>query len=279
MRSSPGHRDDVWIPGARAVTAITELLGAPLWQQRTTPFPHWLAHDVFSEPVYRDLEADFVARLVGSAAPGAQQFRRVLPNSEATAILFDPSFEGPLSVFLTAAWRDLIARLTATRLTEHVSGGLHHHLPGDPDGFIHNDFNAGWFVHQPRDDGTVVADRTACRYGTGEPRRPDAAPQPFIRAVSMLFYLANPAWAGTDNGGTGLFAHRDGPVASPAVVVPPVNNSLLLFPCTPYTFHGFLSNRRGPRNSVAMWFHRTRGDAAAQWGEPAVAGAHAARRR
>jgi hypothetical protein len=219
--------------------------------------------------------------LVDSAwlrGPGPQRFRRVLPTSEATAILFDPGFGGPLSLFLTAAWRELIAAVTGARLTEHVSGALHHHVPGDPDGFIHNDLNAGWFVHQPRADGTVVADHTACRYGTGEARRAGVTPQPFIRAVSLLFYLANPAWSGNDGGGTGLFAHRDDPVSSPAVTVPPANNSLLVFPCTPYTFHAFLSNRREPRNSVAMWFHRTRVDATAQWGEQAVTRTHDTRR-
>jgi hypothetical protein len=251
---------------------MVELLGAPLWERRTDPFPHWLAHDVFSEPVYSGLEADFLARLDGSSVPaGASRFTRVLPTSEATALLFEPRFEGPLSLFLTAAWRELISALTDMRLTEHVSGALHHHLAGDPDGFVHNDFNAGWFVHQPRDDGTVVADHGACRYGTGEVRRAGVVPQPFIRAVSVLFYLANPAWSDGDGGGTGLYSHRDDPLGSPAVTVPPINNALLVFPCTPYTFHAFLSNRRHSRNSVAMWFHRTPADAAAQWGDIAVA--------
>jgi hypothetical protein len=259
---------------------MTAALGAPLWQHRTVPFPHWLAHDVFSDVVYRSLEQDFLSRLEGSTAvAGSPGFARELPTSEAMAILFVPSFDGPLSLFLTRAWRELIAAITGMRLTEHVSGALHHHLPGDPDGFIHNDLLTGWFVDQPRADGTVVADHTVCRYGTGAMHRPGVTAHPFVRAVSVVFYLANPPWSAEEGGGTGLFTNRDDPLAAPAVVVPPINNSLVVFACTPYTFHSFLSNRRRARNSVAMWFHRTPVDAASQWGEQAVARAQRARRR
>ncbi|MBJ7610655.1 MAG: 2OG-Fe(II) oxygenase [Candidatus Dormibacteraeota bacterium] len=258
-------------PAAGAAADLGAALATPLWLHRTTPFPHWWARDVFTPPAYQLLEEAFRARVERRASDPKGGFARSMPTSDALALLFDPGFDGPLSLFLSRAWRDLVGAVTGMRLTEHVSGGLHHHPVGDPDGFIHSDFNVGWFVHQPREDGIVVADHTACRYGTGEPRRTGVEPRPYLRAVSVLFYLANPPWSG--GGGTALFRRRDDPLHAAAAEVPPLNNSLVLFPCTPYSFHAFLGNRRHPRSSVAMWFHRTLGDAAEQWGEPATAGA------
>ena len=49
-----------------------------------------------------------------------------------------------------------------------------------------------------------------------------------------------------------------------------MNNSLVLFECTPFSWHGYLGNRAKPRNSVVMWLHRPKADVVARWGEPSI---------
>ena len=54
---------------------------------------------------------------------------------------------------------------------------------------------------------------------------------------------------------------------SPAAAVPPVNNMLLAFECTPNSYHSFISNKVAERNSVIMWLHRSDEMAVNRWGE------------
>jgi hypothetical protein len=52
--------------------------------------------------------------------------------------------------------------------------------------------------------------------------------------------------------------------------VPPINNSMLLFECTPYSYHSFISNRRSVRNCLVMWLHRPKEEVTARWGETVI---------
>ncbi|MDT4982832.1 MAG: hypothetical protein QOF95_322, partial [Pseudonocardiales bacterium] len=91
-----------------------------------------------------------------------------------------------------------------------------------------------------------------------------------IRAVSLLFYVGNPDWVPGDGGETGLFANIDTAARGPRAAVPPVNNSLVMFECTPFSWHAFVSNVSNPRNSVVMWLHRRKDEAVARWGEQSI---------
>ena len=83
--------------------------------------------------------------------------------------------------------------------------------------------------------------------------------------MAVLFYLANEPWRPGDGGETALFHGAGGGIDRPAAVVPPVNNSMLAFECTPFSFHTFLSNVRTPRNSVVMWLHRPKSEVEERW--------------
>src|SRR5262249_11184946 len=150
---------------------------------------------------------------------------------------------------------DLLASLAGVEATTDVSAALHHHEPGSRDGIIHNDLNPGWFVSQPRSDGITVADSTACNYQRGTAHEPGTTPVERTRAVAMIFFLNNASWRPGDGGECALYASRDGN-AAPDARVAPINNSILAFECTPHSFHRFLSNRAGSRDSVILWLHR-----------------------
>jgi Rps23 Pro-64 3,4-dihydroxylase Tpa1-like proline 4-hydroxylase len=85
------------------------------------------------------------------------------------------------------------------------------------------------------------------------------------RAVTMIYYLANRPWFPGDGGETGLYRKATDPVARPAAIAPPINNSILVFENGPGSYHSFIRNRRNPRNSVILWLHRTIADTMVRW--------------
>ena len=90
--------------------------------------------------------------------------------------------------------------------------------------------------------------------------------------MSVLFIWPTGRWRPGDGGETALYASSsDAPVAGPAPTVAPIDNSLVLFECTPYSWHTFLSNRVRPRESLVMWLHRTKQQTIERWGEASIA--------
>jgi 2OG-Fe(II) oxygenase superfamily len=165
-------------------------------------------------------------------------------------------------------WHDLLARIVGVTATGDVSASVHHHDPGGASGWPHNDLNPGWFAEPaagPDEVRLAAEGDVGYHHGT----RPEGVPaRETVRAVSLLFYLANPPWSPGDGGETGLYESVR--ADRPSVAVPPVNNSLVAFECTPFSYHGFISNHRAPRNSVVMWLHRDRGEAVERWGEQSI---------
>jgi hypothetical protein len=264
-----GVSGSVWAPPS--ATEMAAALSTRRWLRRDDPFPHLIANDVFTPRVYAALEAQFLTRLhPPGARPDVSGFTRSIRGYDVTAFLFHPRLDGPLRLFVSRGFRDLVAGATGVEVTHHVSGGLHHHAVGSATGSIHTDLNPAWFVEYSSPDGMVVVDHTAVRYVTGEPRRPGARAKPYVRAVAILFYLANPPWRPGDGGETALYDSPDCDLMRPAVRVPPINNSLVAFEVTPQSFHAFLTNRRRPRNCVAMWLHRRRAEVVEQWGEGVI---------
>lgn len=246
-----------------APDGLADLLAHRRWVRRTLPFPHVVATDVFTDEVYAALEADFVRLLDGGAIsqPSGSGY-------EATWARLAEHADGPLSLFLSRGWHDLLAGVARVGTTTgDVSVGLHHHEPGGAPGWPHNDLNPGWFPEDAPGPGEVGVDGLVDYHhgpADGSPARET------VRAVSALFYLANPPWAEGDGGETGLYDSVAAGARTEGVLVPPVNNSLVLFECTPYSWHAYARASRHQRNSLVMWLHRPRQDVVERWGESSV---------
>jgi len=238
------------------------------WSYRVDPFPHVVADRVFLPRAYDELAEAFERRLRGS--PGPEQFSRNMPGYDASGLTLTPRTTGALAFFISRGWHDLIAAIFQVEVTGHLSGGLHHHDRGSADGTIHNDLNPGWFAEYQTDDGIIVSDPSLCDYRTGHTFAPGITACETVRAVAVLFYLDNPEWECGSGGVTGLYASGSDCLHSPAAIVPPHNNSLLAFECTPHSHHAFLSNRRQPRNSIIVWLHRAKSTVIAQWGHQSI---------
>jgi 2OG-Fe(II) oxygenase superfamily len=251
---------------------LAEMLENRRWQRRTYPFPHFIAQDVFKEWVYNDLAAAFREVLAKGLSEDKRSDRlsRNMPGYDAYGMPFVPNQPGPFGLFTSRGWHDLIANLVGVDATGHINCGLHHHPRGSKHGWVHNDLNPGWFVDYDSPDGIRVVRHDQCSYAFGKTTNPGVTPVETIRAVAVLYYLNNPAWSPGEGGSTGLYQTKEDALEKPSAFVPPVNNSLLAFECTPYSFHGFISNWRHPRNCMIMWLHRSKASVICRWGHDKI---------
>lgn len=249
----------------RAATddGLGDQLRSRRWVRRYTPFPHLLAYDVFIEPVYKRLEASFLDAI------SQTQGRPYLEKHDIAGRTLTADVAALFEPLATRWWNDLLAGLLGIETTGHLACGMHHHDAGSSHGFSHNDFNPGWF-NGACPPGEVRLGDGLVNYMTGEPLGPGAEPIQTVRAASMLYYLGNPPWAPGDGGMTGLYGSGIDDITHPVAAAPPINNSLLLFECTPNSYHGFISNVAKPRNSIVMWLHQSVERATGVWGVGSV---------
>ena len=251
---------------------LSSILAHRRWHFAERPFPHFHVQNVFTAKCYQAIELDFVSLFDKglSDQPDADRLSRNMPGSDAFGWNLPPGIDGPLATFYDQRWHDLLAKLTGVQATGDVSGAVHFHRPGSQMGHIHRDLGVGWFPGKGWTGVVNPADRTRCSYIYGDVLQPGIEVHEAVRAVTMIFYVSNPPWSKGDGGETGLYRFATDPVASPAVAIPPINNSLVLFENTPWAYHSFLANLRSPRSSVVLWLHRPIEEARQRFGEKAL---------
>jgi 2OG-Fe(II) oxygenase superfamily len=254
---------DWWDAPTRA--DIVPLLWHRRWWRHRLPFPHVHAVNVLRPEVYLELEHAFRAWL-DSCGGGTELDGHDLQGTTVTA-----AFRGPLRLFASTGWLELLRSALDVSVTRYVNVGLHHHRAGSAPGFAHTDLNPGWF---PDDggDGIVLTDPDRVEYPTGARLQAGVRAVRVIRAVAVLFYLANPPWQPEHDNCTGLYRARGDDMAEPVRSIAPHSNSLLAFECTPWSFHGFTGGGDVARNSVVQWLHRTPAAVRARWGPGVVVG-------
>ncbi|MBK8184468.1 MAG: 2OG-Fe(II) oxygenase [Candidatus Competibacteraceae bacterium] len=252
---------------------LMALLDAKRWWRRSYPFTHYWACNVFVREFYKTLEAAFlsISERRTSDTNDPDCFSRNMKYSDAYSWNFPPDLNGPLDVFYSRPWHDLLTGLTGVKATLDVNGALHHHSVGSLNGTVHRDLAVGWFSNQPRADGVNPMDLRRCSYMYGETLEPGVEVRETIRAVTMIFYLANPPWLAGQGGETGLYACADDSVERPSARIPPANNSIVVFENTPGSYHSFLRNHRAVRNSAILWLHRQKEEVLERWGNHQIA--------
>jgi hypothetical protein len=227
------------------------------WWVHERPFRHIRAHGVFREEIYDRLAAAFIAAGGDLRKTQSTYDALILPMSQILRRSFAPLFD--------RSWTEFLANLLDLPALSQIDGALHHVPVASRSGWIHNDFCSGWFSRNQTGD-IVFPDRANCDYFTGTAKSPEARPQELIRAATMIFYLRNDDWKEGCGGETGLYASsRHG--RGEASVVPPVSNSLLLFECSPHSYHSLTANPGCARNSIILWIHSTVENAEARWGQ------------
>jgi hypothetical protein len=246
-----------------AARPLAEIVANRRWQRRLKPFPYVVVPDLFIPSVAEEISAAVRKVLDGERLGNIARY-------DASGWGFPADLDWPLRVFVTKEWRDLIARALGVETIPFVSGSIHHHDPGGESGRPHNDLNPVYFADSEPRDGMVVLRGDLVDLKSGQALQEGTRVIRTIRAVSILYYTANPPWSRGDGGETGLYERRSDRVNRPAVAVAPANNTLLAFECTPNSFHSFISNRVTERNSITMWLHQSDKVAVRRWGEQAL---------
>lgn len=237
-------------------TRLTDLLKNRRWEKHSFPFPYVYAQDVFEQHLYTRLEYEYNNILSRglSDKPAWGVFSRNMGEYDAYGAGFDKTSTA-LATFMSPEWHDMMASIFGIRGTGYINVGLHHHLVGSKNGFIHNDFNPVWFAVSG--EGRIrTPNHALCSYKNGfGPLKAHEKIQ-VVRGVVMLYYIANGEWYPGDGGETGFFRGYDAKITEPVRTIPPYDNSIVMYECTPKSFHSFLSNKKKPRNCVIMWIHR-----------------------
>lgn len=115
----------------------------------SVPVPHVYARDVFVPDFYAELDAEL--HRIKRDEPDA--FARNMKGYDASGASIGRFRDGPLGIFVSREWHDLIARVAGVRATGDVNANLHHHEPGGESGWPHNDLNPALFAgHAPEPD-------------------------------------------------------------------------------------------------------------------------------
>jgi hypothetical protein len=265
-------RAESWTSCSPPEPDLRRLLQRRLWTRCEDPFPHLRAEQVFTPEFHQELTTAFAAILAGhppSSWPTAC-FRRNMVGYDAAAADLNGRVGWPFSVLVSKPWNDLFARLFEIQTNRCIGGALHHHEPGSRDGYIHHDLCTGWFVDHGDPEQITLPNCDMCSYCYGPtPANAGVPVRETVRGVAIIYYLNNADWAPGDGGETGLYRRATDALDQAAVNVPPINNSLLAFECTPRSFHTFRTNRQA-RDSVIVWTHRDKPAVIAKWGAGAI---------
>ncbi|MFI0898479.1 2OG-Fe(II) oxygenase [Streptomyces sp. NPDC020983] len=237
------------------------------WWAYRSPFRHWRASDVLDEASYQAVSSSFRSFLDGSAdqPKGRRGLRAGTANYDAQMLTIDDSVARLFEPFFSDHWIQSLHEFVAVPQTRRIDAALHSSPEGSRTGWIHTDFCSGWFDESSAGDGRFFADRSGCDYFTGRPKKTTASPKEYVRAATMIYYLCNDGWSESDGGETGLYGAEKQRDRTTTALVPPLNNTLLLFECSPHSYHRFIANPGRRRNSIILWLHTTVEDSESRW--------------
>lgn len=230
-------------PGrARVPQWFADLLANRHWVRRTRPFPHIYARDVFVPDFYRRLTEEF--ERVRRDDPAL--LRPYETMNDRAAVPLAQLRDGPLAVFLSAEWHDMIAGIAGVATTGDVTAALLADPPGTPSGQQSNACDSVRLSGAAPQPGEVrVHD---------ESRPAGAEGRACVRAIHTTFYLGN-AQQPSDRGGTTELYESTS--ATGARTIAPLGNSLVLFPCTPRSRHAFRGTDTEPCQRVVSASYRS----------------------
>jgi hypothetical protein len=234
-------------------------LANPVWCVREAPFKHCVVEGLFTPAVHQNLCSAFDRRMAeaGDSAKRSSSY-------DASIVSLRESDRAPFFPFLELDFLSRLAAAMELEVSFEVDAAIHRHPPGSRSGWVHTDYNPGWFARAAGSGELVLADMARCNYRSGKVGDESVTPVLRMRHLTLIYYLGNDDWRKGEGGETGLYSDLQQPVERPDIIVPPHSNSMLMFECSPVSLHAFLSTRR-VRNSIILWLHCEWGRARAAW--------------
>lgn len=246
------------------------------WWEVRQPFHHFRATNVFNADVYSSLSKNFLDLLDQSAGSeyGTHRFTRSrmadLPTPSAyydqLTIGVDEEIAKKFSPIFSESSIKSLCDLLSQPFLPRIGGEMHSNLQGCRTGYIHNDYSAAWFDESTSSPELMFPCHSRCEYYTGKPKVTSAVPREYPRSATLIYYLANDGWTQGDGGETALYNFPWETPETHVSLVPPINNSLVVFRCSPHSYHRFLANPGRVRNSIVLRLHTTTEFARSAWG-------------
>jgi hypothetical protein len=227
------------------------------WIVQRHPFRHMIVRGLLEETVLKRLTENFERHLQAHNSDA-----RRIANYDAQVVSLKSQDVDVFYPLLHVKFLELICRAMRLNAAFEIDGALHSHPPGSRSGWIHNDYNPGWFGRTAA-SGELFFNDGACNYRTGRMRDGQGTGICRVRYITLIFYLNNPNSKNV-GGETGLYLSQSRSVEQADILVPPEDNTLLAFECTPHSWHSFRTTT-ARRNSITLWLHRPAEEAKKQW--------------
>jgi hypothetical protein len=234
-----------------------------LWEYRR-PFRHFRGTNVLPPGRYEVTASKFREIL---ALPS--NFRRSrFKNYDAQIMPIENDLPASFPDLFSATAISFLHRVVGIPFQPRVVAAIHSSPPNSRSGWIHTDYLPVWFDDNAVSPGEVAfMTEMMCDY-TGRPTPHFAPRREYARAATMIYYLCNDDWSPADGGQTGLYPAERGELEQSSILIAPINNSCLIFECSPHSYHRFMTNPGRRRNSFILWLHLSAEDADRRWGKP-----------
>ncbi len=239
------------------------------WFEYKIPFRHFRAENVLDAETYSRISKNFVAVQHGDIKGkngDVYRLEKLSQNYDALMLGMNEELKNLFEPFFSVDFLTSIAEFLKVPFNFEIDGGLHSNLVNSGTGWIHNDFCNCWFDKNfVREGNLTFPRRDMCDYFTGQQYSEKAKPVKFVRAATLIFYLCNGDWTTGDGGETALYGASQLSDNTIVDLVAPKDNSLILFECSPHSYHRFITNRNKTRNSLILWLHSTPEFSASKW--------------
>lgn len=250
---------------------LNSLLNTTTWNPSKFPFDYIHVKNVFKQDFYYSLHNAYTNYLTEEFTnlKNSIQFHELAKTQNNFIFGLNRTSAVPFHVFFSEEWHNLLTHYFDAEYTKDINVAIHYRRKNSMETWIHNDLNPGWFPSNNEFE-INLADNEKCDYQTGKTTDSSIVATKRVRSLAMIFYINNPPIASMEGGGTGLYSSPKQNINNPTVVIPPENNSMLLFPCTPSSFHAFVTNKSHQRCSIIMWFHSPLDYVVSKWGTNSI---------
>jgi hypothetical protein len=240
------------------------------WTAHKYPFLHYRATNVLNKESYDRITASFNSFLNATynnnGGNAKYKLQKSAQNYDALILGMNDEIAPMFYPFFSENFLKLLANFVSIPFIPRIEGGLHSSPPNSRTGWIHTDFCSAYFDESVPVSG-LFPKREGCEYFSGVKKNPAAKPVEYVRMATLIYFLCNNNWQNGYGGETGLYGAAKQTYNTSFDLIPPVNNSLLLFKCSPHSYHRFVTNPGITRNSIILWLHSPVNYAESIWGK------------
>jgi 2OG-Fe(II) oxygenase superfamily len=238
---------------------LFEDIGLPhpvIIQSFSYPFRHIIIDDFLPSDANTALREQFDQILSRSVSEKKDLSRFVRREMYDVDIFWpQPRLDDAHRYFFSLRYFEMLRKFLKAPISNDTILMYHHHDENKEDNYIHNDYLGGFFMEDSLQND-INPWYFQCTHSA--PPQSENKSRKMMRSAAAIYYL-NENWDEKQRGETGLFWKNDPRFLAKKIA--PLNNRLLVFEVTPFSWHNFMKNNMPSRNSIAQWFFISENDA------------------